>query len=382
MTPEQRAAITRYLHTGDHDLLRLEWPGDVATRSRQAAAELKGALLAEVSRRASRRPPPAPIAEVEDLAGFTRRKVEHAPPGGPRRAGCHNLDLRDRRGWRAGHVIRRDDATEDQAAVGVGNPAGRRSRWAWKRTRRSGFREGTKSPDAVRRVRTSCASLAARASTAASRASSPPASSAASKACGSNTGSPGTRSRCTTRRAASCASKPRCQDQRLQGPVDGVPQPQEPQPVTAGAGHQGPASPNQRDLPRQACDHAGHCAPARAVLRRRRRVLDEPAAAVRPRGPSGRDCAGARARHPPALGSGGMRGKTSVFSPSPTSPGSFRCHTATSSREASSVPSVSASMFAFGSPTLKRGACQVVAGHRSRAGVYGSGCLRLGGLGR
>jgi len=54
-----------YLRTGEDDLLCLPWPGDVVTRSRHGAADLKDALVAEVNRRASRRPPPAPIAEVD-----------------------------------------------------------------------------------------------------------------------------------------------------------------------------------------------------------------------------------------------------------------------------------------------------------------------------
>jgi len=75
VTPGQRTAIAQYLRTGEHDLLCLPWPGDVVTRSRHGAADLKDALVAEVNRRASRRPPPAPIAEV-DLTDLTRRKVE------------------------------------------------------------------------------------------------------------------------------------------------------------------------------------------------------------------------------------------------------------------------------------------------------------------
>ena len=75
MTPGQRTAIAHYLRTGERDLLCLPWPGDVVTRSRHAAADLKDALVAEVNRRASRRPL-RPVDHVEERDGLSADGLE------------------------------------------------------------------------------------------------------------------------------------------------------------------------------------------------------------------------------------------------------------------------------------------------------------------
>lgn len=67
--------IDRYLATGDYDELFGEWNGDILSRAMHGSDELLDALVVEVHRRASGRPVPAEVPNL-DLVAFTRGKVE------------------------------------------------------------------------------------------------------------------------------------------------------------------------------------------------------------------------------------------------------------------------------------------------------------------
>ena len=85
LSPSQEEAIARYVATGDYDLMHPEWPGNIIEGGRRAAADLTGALLAEIERRSrGRRPPDLP--QLLHVERFTRSKVEPMvrglfPPG-------------------------------------------------------------------------------------------------------------------------------------------------------------------------------------------------------------------------------------------------------------------------------------------------------------
>jgi len=69
--------VERYLRTGDWDPYHAAWPGRSFLESAQLAhADLENALVAEVSRRANGRQPPPDLLAIEDLAAYTRGKVE------------------------------------------------------------------------------------------------------------------------------------------------------------------------------------------------------------------------------------------------------------------------------------------------------------------
>ena len=70
--------IDRYLATGDHDLLFLNWPGaDILDRAQRGSRTLVDALTAEVGRRAKSVTVRVPDAlRGTDIVTFTRRKVE------------------------------------------------------------------------------------------------------------------------------------------------------------------------------------------------------------------------------------------------------------------------------------------------------------------
>jgi hypothetical protein len=76
--PNSRATIAdefdQYLRTGKPDPHRGAWSGDLLTRERHARADLRGALVGEVRRRAARRSHRA-LPDV-DTIDLTRRKVE------------------------------------------------------------------------------------------------------------------------------------------------------------------------------------------------------------------------------------------------------------------------------------------------------------------
>ena len=75
--PTVAEEVERYLSTGETDLYHSAWPGrNLFERAQIAAADLRNALVAEVSRRTTDWQPPAALAAIEDIAAFTRAKVE------------------------------------------------------------------------------------------------------------------------------------------------------------------------------------------------------------------------------------------------------------------------------------------------------------------
>ncbi len=72
-TPSVPKEIARYLRSGDHDLYFAAWPGDLLARARQGSADLKGALVSEIRKRAAGAFPRA--LPNTDLAALTLRKI-------------------------------------------------------------------------------------------------------------------------------------------------------------------------------------------------------------------------------------------------------------------------------------------------------------------
>lgn len=76
-TPTVEEEIERYLRTGDTDPHHAAWSNPIFYRRAQlAGADLENALVAEVSRRANGWQPPPALLAIEDLAAFTRARVE------------------------------------------------------------------------------------------------------------------------------------------------------------------------------------------------------------------------------------------------------------------------------------------------------------------
>ncbi len=73
MTASVAKEITRYLRSGDHDPYFAAWSGDVLTSARQGSADLKGALVSEIRKRAAGAFPRA--LPNTDLAALTLRKI-------------------------------------------------------------------------------------------------------------------------------------------------------------------------------------------------------------------------------------------------------------------------------------------------------------------
>lgn len=76
-TPSVADEIERYLRTGDSDPYHAAWSGrSFLEKAQLAHADLENALVAEVSRRANGWQPPSGLVGSEDLAAFTRARVE------------------------------------------------------------------------------------------------------------------------------------------------------------------------------------------------------------------------------------------------------------------------------------------------------------------
>ncbi len=76
MPYSQKAAIERYLSTGEHDTLFAAWPAENFTaRARHGEIALRGALISLVKNVAVRAVVPEELADL-DVASFTRAKVE------------------------------------------------------------------------------------------------------------------------------------------------------------------------------------------------------------------------------------------------------------------------------------------------------------------
>jgi hypothetical protein len=88
MTTRKRE-IARYLATGEVDDYHRAWPGDLFERARLARVELRGALVAEVRRRAGARA--ASHRDDVDVAALARRKVEPMVRGLFHRAECETV---------------------------------------------------------------------------------------------------------------------------------------------------------------------------------------------------------------------------------------------------------------------------------------------------
>jgi len=80
MTPRTLSVadeVERYLQTGDADPYHAAWSGrSFLEKAQLAHADLENALVAEVSRRANGWQPPSALVGIEDLAAFTRARVE------------------------------------------------------------------------------------------------------------------------------------------------------------------------------------------------------------------------------------------------------------------------------------------------------------------
>lgn len=72
-TPSVPKEITRYLRSGDHDPSFAAWPGDVLASARHGSADLKGALVSEIRKRAAGAFPRA--LPNTDLAALTLRRI-------------------------------------------------------------------------------------------------------------------------------------------------------------------------------------------------------------------------------------------------------------------------------------------------------------------
>lgn len=76
-TPSVAGEVERYLRTGDTDPHHTAWSGQTfLEKAQRAHADLENALVAEVSRRANGWQPPPALVGIEDLAAFTRDRVE------------------------------------------------------------------------------------------------------------------------------------------------------------------------------------------------------------------------------------------------------------------------------------------------------------------
>jgi hypothetical protein len=73
MTASVPKEITRYLRSGDHDPHFAAWPGDVFASARQGSADLKGALVSEIRKRAAGAFPRA--LPNTDLVALTLHKI-------------------------------------------------------------------------------------------------------------------------------------------------------------------------------------------------------------------------------------------------------------------------------------------------------------------
>jgi hypothetical protein len=71
----RRAAVARFLTTGEHDVFAEAWGGTVVSSARAGSQELRAALVAEVIKRTCGARAPAALADI-DLPAWTRRKVE------------------------------------------------------------------------------------------------------------------------------------------------------------------------------------------------------------------------------------------------------------------------------------------------------------------
>lgn len=81
-TPTVADEIERYLRTGDTDPYHAAWSApSFLERAQRAGADLKSALVADVSRRANGWQPPPALVAIEDLAAFTRTRVERMVRG-------------------------------------------------------------------------------------------------------------------------------------------------------------------------------------------------------------------------------------------------------------------------------------------------------------
>jgi hypothetical protein len=75
--PTVAQEIERYLRTGDIDPRYTAWSASsFLEKAQNASSDLKNALVAEVLRRAPAWQPPPALVAIEDLAAFTRAKVE------------------------------------------------------------------------------------------------------------------------------------------------------------------------------------------------------------------------------------------------------------------------------------------------------------------
>jgi hypothetical protein len=76
-TPNVADEVERYLRTGDTDPYHTAWSGrNFLEKAQRAHANFENALVAEVSRRANGLQPPPALVGIQDLAAFTRDRVE------------------------------------------------------------------------------------------------------------------------------------------------------------------------------------------------------------------------------------------------------------------------------------------------------------------
>jgi len=69
----RRAAVQRFLRTGDYDLKFPAWSGNIIERETKATDDMLAALVTEVKKRSGKA---APVSFPADLVAFTRTKVE------------------------------------------------------------------------------------------------------------------------------------------------------------------------------------------------------------------------------------------------------------------------------------------------------------------
>ena len=76
MPNSQKAAIERYLSTGEHDSLFAAWPGESFTaRARHGELSLRGTLISLVKNVAVHAAVPEELVDL-DVVSFTRAKIE------------------------------------------------------------------------------------------------------------------------------------------------------------------------------------------------------------------------------------------------------------------------------------------------------------------
>jgi hypothetical protein len=75
MSSSPQDEIARYLETGQCDIEYFAWPGRLFERATRAHEDLRGALVAEVRRRAGDHGVPEALSDL-DVVAFTRRRVE------------------------------------------------------------------------------------------------------------------------------------------------------------------------------------------------------------------------------------------------------------------------------------------------------------------